>query len=62
LGGAIIPPVHGLLADTIGIHRSYVVPVIGFGYIVFFAWKVRQELIKQGINIDHVQVEKSGGH
>jgi FHS family L-fucose permease-like MFS transporter len=62
LGGAIIPPVHGLLADTIGIHQSYIVPVIGFGYIVFFAWKVRQELIKQGINIDHVQVEKSGGH
>jgi FHS family L-fucose permease-like MFS transporter len=62
LGGAIIPPVHGLLADTIGIHHSYIVPVIGFGYIVFFAWKVRQELIKQGINIDHVQVEKSGGH
>ncbi|MFD2864020.1 MFS transporter [Mucilaginibacter antarcticus] len=62
LGGAIIPPVHGLLADTIGIHQSYIVPVIGFGYIVFFAWKVRQELAKQGINIDHVQVEKSGGH
>jgi FHS family L-fucose permease-like MFS transporter len=62
LGGAIIPPVQGLLADTIGIHQSYVVPVIGFAYIVFFAWKVRQELIKQGINIDHVQVEKSGGH
>jgi FHS family L-fucose permease-like MFS transporter len=62
LGGAIIPPVHGLLADTIGIHQSYIVPVIGFAYIVFFAIKVRQELIKQGINIDHVQVEKSGGH
>ncbi len=62
LGGAIIPPVHGLLADTIGIHQSYIVPVIGFAYIVFFAVKVRQELIKQGINIDHVQVEKSGGH
>jgi FHS family L-fucose permease-like MFS transporter len=62
LGGAIIPPVQGLLADTTGIHQSYIVPVIGFAYIVFFAWKVRQELIKQGINIDHVSVEKSGGH
>jgi len=62
LGGSIIPPVQGLMADTMGIHQSYVVPVIGFAYIVFFAWKVRVELIKQGINIDHVQVEKSGGH
>ncbi|GAA4103806.1 MFS transporter [Mucilaginibacter panaciglaebae] len=62
LGGSIIPPVQGLMADTIGIHQSYLVPVIGFAYIVFFAWKVRVELIKQGINIDHVQVEKSGGH
>lgn len=62
LGGAIIPPVQGLMADTMGIHQSYIVPVLGFAYIVFFAWKVRQELIKQGINIDHVSVEKSGGH
>ncbi|WP_214071624.1 MFS transporter [Mucilaginibacter sp. dw_454] len=62
LGGSIIPPVQGLIADTVGIHQSYVVPVIGFAYIVFFAWKVRVELIKQGINIDHVQVEKAGGH
>ncbi|WP_184542511.1 MFS transporter [Mucilaginibacter sp. FT3.2] len=62
LGGSIIPPVQGLMADTIGIHQSYVVPVLGFAYIVFFAWKVRSELIKQGINIDHMTVEKSGGH
>jgi MFS transporter, FHS family, L-fucose permease len=62
LGGSIIPPVQGLLADNIGIHQSYIVPVLGFAYIVFFAWKVRTELIKQGINIDHVQLEKSGGH
>ena len=62
LGGSIIPPVQGLIADTIGIHQSYLVPVLGFAYIVFFAWKVRSELIKQNINIDHVQVEKSGGH
>lgn len=62
LGGSIIPPVQGLIADTVGIHQSYIIPVAGFAYIVFFAWKVRVELIKQGINIDHVQVEKSGGH
>lgn len=62
LGGSIIPPVQGFMADTIGIHQSYLVPVLGFAYIVFFAWKVRAELVKQGIDIDHVTVEKSGGH
>jgi FHS family L-fucose permease-like MFS transporter len=60
LGGSIIPPVQGFMADTIGIHQSYIVPVLGFAYIVFFAWRVRAELIKQDINIDHVEV--SGGH
>jgi len=62
LGGSILPPVQGLMADTIGIHQSYILPVVGFAYIIFFAWKVRLKLIEQGINIDHVQVEKSGGH
>ena len=62
LGGSIIPPVQGLLADTVGIHPSYLVPFLGFAYIVFFAWKVRAELLSQGINIDHMTVEKSGGH
>jgi FHS family L-fucose permease-like MFS transporter len=62
LGGSILPPVQGLMADTIGIHQSYILPALGFAYIVFFAWKVRLKLIEQGINIDHVQVEKSGGH
>ena len=60
LGGAIIPPVQGILADTSGIHMSYIVPVIGFLYLAFFAWKAGAELKKQGINID--DIEASGGH
>ena len=60
LGGAIIPPVQGILADTSGIHLSYVIPVIGFAYLAFFAWKVSGELRKQGIDLDHV--EAGGGH
>jgi FHS family L-fucose permease-like MFS transporter len=39
LGGSIIPPVQGILADTAGIHKSYIIPVIGFAYLAFFAWK-----------------------
>ncbi|MFA6085623.1 MFS transporter [Mucilaginibacter sp.] len=60
LGGSIIPPVQGILADTSGIHLSYIVPVIGFAYLAFFAWKAGAILRKQGIDIDHVEV--SGGH
>lgn len=60
LGGSIIPPVQGILADTAGIHISYIVPVIGFAYIAFFAMKVGIELKKQ--NIDMNQVEAGGGH
>ncbi|MEO8885884.1 MAG: MFS transporter [Mucilaginibacter sp.] len=54
LGGAIIPPVQGMLADTRGIHLSYIVPLLGFAYLAFFAWKVSIELRKQGIDLDHV--------
>jgi FHS family L-fucose permease-like MFS transporter len=60
LGGSIIPPVQGILADTSGIHLSYVVPVLGFAYLAFFAWKAGAELRKQGIDLDHV--EAAGGH
>ena len=68
LGGAIIPPVQGILADTTqnsfsgisGLHLSYIVPVFGFAYLAFFAWKAGSVLKKQGINIDHI--EASGGH
>lgn len=68
LGGSIIPPVQGILADTTattfpgisGLHLSYIVPVFGFAYLAFFAWKAGFELKKQGIDVDNV--EASGGH
>lgn len=68
LGGSIIPPIQGVLADSSqnlvsgmsGIHFSYIVPVIGFAYLAFFAWKAGSVLKKQGIDIDHM--EASGGH
>jgi len=67
LGGSIIPPIQGVLADrsqnTIagmsGIHFSYIVPVIGFAYLAFFAWKAGSVLKKQGIDIDHMEAAAS---
>ncbi|MCU0351444.1 MAG: MFS transporter [Flavobacterium sp.] len=60
LGGGIIPPLQGKLADIIGIHHSYIVGVICFAYLTFFAWMVKRLLQKQGIQVDDVVV--SGSH
>lgn len=60
LGGGIIPPIQGKLADIIGIHQSYIIPVLCFAYLSFFAVRAKQVLAKQGINVD--ELEAGGGH
>ncbi|HMK03292.1 MAG TPA: hypothetical protein VK489_03835, partial [Ferruginibacter sp.] len=60
LGGGIIPPIQGKLADVIGIHQSYWVAVVCFAYLAFFAFAVKGILKRQGIDYD-AQVE-GGGH
>jgi MFS transporter, FHS family, L-fucose permease len=52
LGGGIIPPLQGKLADVIGIHNSYWVAVICFAYLAFFAYAVKGILSNQGVNLD----------
>ncbi|UQD55994.1 MFS transporter [Flavobacterium sp. K5-23] len=59
LGGGIIPPLQGKLADIVGIHTSYFIPVLCFGYLAFFGWKVIGILEKQGISHD---IEVGGAH
>ncbi|MCX6182042.1 MAG: MFS transporter [Bacteroidetes bacterium] len=59
LGGALIPPLQGLIADKIDIKISYFVGVICFAYLAFYAWKVAKILTKQGINFDK---KIGGGH
>lgn len=56
-GGAIIPPLQGYLADlpSIGIHRSYWIAVLCFGYLAFYGKKVQQILQKQGIDSNNTQ-------
>lgn len=60
LGGGIIPPIQGKLSDIIGIHQSYIIPVLCFGYLLFFAVAVKSMLKKQGIDVDEIETE--GGH
>jgi MFS transporter, FHS family, L-fucose permease len=52
LGGGIIPPIQGKLADIIGIHQSFIVAVACFAYLAAFAFIVKGILRKQGIDYD----------
>ena len=61
LGGGIIPPIQGKIADYVqtkssvigyGIHQSYWVPVLCFAYLAFLGFAVRGILKKQGIDYD----------
>ncbi len=61
LGGGIIPPLQGKIADYVqskstvigyGIHQSYWVPVLCFAYLAFLGFAVRGILKKQGIDYD----------
>lgn len=39
LGGALVPPLQGLIADEVGLHSSFLVLLIFYGYIIFFGLK-----------------------
>jgi FHS family L-fucose permease-like MFS transporter len=36
VGGAIIPVAQGAIADRIGVHHAFVLPVICYLYIAYF--------------------------
>ncbi len=36
-GGAVIPELQELRADRIGIHHAFVLPVLCYGYILYFS-------------------------
>ena len=54
LGGAIIPPIQGKLADieSVGIQNSFVIGGLCFAYLVYYAWFAKGSLNKQGINFE----------
>jgi FHS family L-fucose permease-like MFS transporter len=39
LGGAILPPLQGYVADRWNLQVSYIVPVIAYAYVAFYGWK-----------------------
>jgi FHS family L-fucose permease-like MFS transporter len=51
MGGGLIAPLQGYLADSIGIHLSYIVDVV-YLYLIFYAIKVKGILKSQGIDLE----------
>jgi len=49
LGGAIIPPLQGKLADIFSIQSSYWIAVFCFVYLLFYAFKTKSVLKNQGV-------------
>jgi FHS family L-fucose permease-like MFS transporter len=47
LGAAVMPWVQGFTADHIGVHPSYIVPLLCFIYLAFYGWRVRNLLNPQ---------------
>jgi FHS family L-fucose permease-like MFS transporter len=52
MGGGIISWLQGVVADETTIHSSYIIGVLCFAYLAFYAWKVSGILKNQGINFD----------
>ena len=58
-GGGIISWLQGFVSENIGIQNSYIVGILCFSYLVFYAWKVSGILRRQGIDFN---TKISGGH
>ena len=59
MGGGIVSWLQGAVSDATNIHFSYIVGVICFAYLAFYAWRVSGILRSQGIDFDK---KVSSGH
>jgi len=39
LGGALLPPLQGHIADVAGLQTSFIVPLLAYAYVGFYGWK-----------------------
>ncbi|MGH8369685.1 MAG: sugar MFS transporter, partial [Gammaproteobacteria bacterium] len=39
VGGAVIPELQGMLADLVGVHHAFILPLLCYLYIVFYGFK-----------------------
>lgn len=52
MGGGIVSWLQGYVADKTNIQMSYIVGVLCFWYLIFYAWQVPKILKRQGISLD----------
>lgn len=52
LGGAVIPPLQGWIADISNIHSSYFITVFCFLFLAWFAFYMRSYLRSKGLDYD----------
>ncbi len=60
MGGGFVSWIQGALADSIGIQYSYVVGIVCFAYLAFYAIRAKSVLKSQGIDFDKLNAENSG--
>jgi FHS family L-fucose permease-like MFS transporter len=46
LGGALIPPIQGLVADGIDVKISFLVPALGFLYLAWYGYKIKNIFVE----------------
>jgi MFS transporter, FHS family, L-fucose permease len=56
MGGGIVSWLQGVISESIGIQNSYIIGVLCFAYLAFYAWKVSGILKNQGIELDKKSV------
>lgn len=54
MGGGIVSAIQGMVTDMIGIHPAFIIGVICFAYIAFYAVFASRELKKQGIDLEKI--------
>jgi FHS family L-fucose permease-like MFS transporter len=62
LGGAIVPVLQGVLADSIGIQLSYLLAVACFAYLFWFGIRIQKVLRDQNIDFDQQVSSGKSGH
>ena len=51
VGGAVVPLLQGLLADRVGVHPSFVVPLACYAYLIWFALRGSRRTVVSSQNV-----------
>ncbi len=60
VGGAIIPELQGILADRIGIHHAFILPILCYLYIAYYGLKGSKVYFQSSCHPDAERSEAEG--